>query len=136
AKVLGAGPTAATPAAGASTMWTARTDSAGSESRAGSVLGTPAYMPPEQARGEIDRLDARSDVFGLGSILCEILTGQPPFAGGDVSDSLGRAARGDLTETFARLDGCGADAELVRLAQACLAADPAGRPHGGPGGAA
>ena len=40
-------------------------------SQAGSVMGTPAYMPPEQASGDIDRLDERADVFALGSILCE-----------------------------------------------------------------
>ena len=39
------------------------------------------YMAPEQARGEIERLDERADVFALGSILCEILTGQPAFTG-------------------------------------------------------
>ena len=45
-------------------------------------MGTPAYMAPEQARGELDRVDERADVFALGSILCEVLTRQPAFAGG------------------------------------------------------
>ena len=61
---------------------TARSGSDGSDrSLVGSVLGTPAYMAPEQARGEIDRIDERADVFALGSILCEILTGEPAFTG-------------------------------------------------------
>jgi serine/threonine protein kinase len=55
-------------------------DSDGSFTRAGSVLGTPAFMPPEQAAGAVGKVDRRSDVFGLGAILVVILTGRPPFA--------------------------------------------------------
>jgi serine/threonine-protein kinase len=90
------------------------------------VLGTLAYMAPEQAQGR--GIDQRSDVFGLGAILCEILTGQPPYVGATSREIYRRAERADLAEALARLDGCGADPALVRLAQACLAADPAGRP--------
>jgi tetratricopeptide (TPR) repeat protein len=101
----------------------------GSETRAGSVLGTPAYMPPEQAIGAVDQIDERSDVFGLGAILCAILTGRPPFVGDTPESARQLAARAKLDDTRARLDGCGADPELVALAKRCLAADPADRPR-------
>ena len=94
----------------------------GSETAAGSVLGTPAFMPPEQAGGEIDKLDERADVFGLGAVLCVILTGKPPFVAGTADAVRLMAVRGDLDDAFARLDECGADAEVVALCKRCLAA--------------
>ena len=99
-----------------------------SSSLVGSVMGTPQYMPPEQARGEVDKLDERADVFALGAILCEILTGSPPYDG-TRDETLSRAARADLDEAYARLDGCAEKAELVQLAKDCLVAAPEARPR-------
>jgi serine/threonine-protein kinase len=61
--------------------------SATPQSLPGTILGTPAYMPPEQADGAHDRVDERADVFGLGALLCELLTGHPPYVGGCVAGS-------------------------------------------------
>jgi serine/threonine-protein kinase len=94
----------------------------------GEVMGTPAYMAPEQARGEGDRVDERSDVFGLGAMLCRILTGKPPFTGRDTFELFAKARACDHAEAIARLDGCGADTDLLQLAKTCLAAEPANRP--------
>jgi len=101
----------------------------GTQTQMGSVMGTPAYMPPEQALGENDNLDERADVFGLGAILCEILTGKPPYVAEDPTRVFRMAARGKLEDCLLRLDACDADRELIALAKDCLELEPADRPR-------
>jgi serine/threonine-protein kinase len=60
------------------------------ETMQGQVLGTPAYMSPEQAQGRLDLLGPASDVYSLGAILYELLTAVPPFSGGDTPELLQR----------------------------------------------
>ncbi len=95
----------------------------------GAAMGTIPFMAPEQARGEIDQLDERADVFGLGAMLSVILTGKPPFASSDPSAVFALARRGDLQDAFARLRQSGADIELLELCKACLAPSKEDRPR-------
>jgi tetratricopeptide (TPR) repeat protein len=99
------------------------------QTQAGSVLGTPSYMAPEQAGGEVARLDERCDVFGLGAILCVVLTGDPPYTGRDAEQVYRRAMGANQADAHARLDACGAEPELVGLCRRCLAPEPADRPR-------
>src|SRR5262249_29605373 len=69
------------------------------------VVGTPAYMPPEQAEGRLDRLDVRSDVYGLGAILYEILSGGPPFSGPETAPLLRRILHEPVAPPDARVAG-------------------------------
>jgi WD40 repeat protein/serine/threonine protein kinase len=60
----------------------------------GLVLGTPAFMAPEQAAGLHELIDQRTDVYGLGAILFQVLTGQPPYTGADSKETLQKARFG------------------------------------------
>jgi len=67
-----------------------------SETFSGSALGTPAYMSPEQARGELNRLGPRSDVYSLGATLYCLLTGKPPVEGDDIGAVLHAVQEGQF----------------------------------------
>jgi formylglycine-generating enzyme required for sulfatase activity/serine/threonine protein kinase len=89
----------------------------------GSVFGTPVYMPPEQAEGRVDEIDARSDVYALGSMLYELLAGYPPYVTVGLRatplEILGAVRSGPpvALESIAR----GLPAELVAIAEKAMA---------------
>lgn len=93
--------------------------------RTGALIGTPGYMAPEQARGE-KGLDHRADIFSLGSVLYEALTGRPPFSGTNVMAVLAKI----LLEEAAPVRDFRADVpeRLENLIQRMLAKDPDARP--------
>jgi eukaryotic-like serine/threonine-protein kinase len=82
------------PSVGEQTI--APSSSGSSETLPGSAMGTPAYMSPEQASGDLDRLGPRSDVYSLGATLYCLLTGKPPFEGDDIGEILRKVQAGDV----------------------------------------
>ncbi|MCC6336420.1 MAG: protein kinase [Myxococcales bacterium] len=92
----------------------------------GLVQGTPAYMPPEQARGQNWALDERSDVFALGGVLYRILAGKPPFVGLDADTTKELAVKGRAPPP-ARRDGQPMPRRLVAMCMRALSEDPAQR---------
>lgn len=63
--------------------------------KTGMAVGTPSYMPPEQATGKQDLIDARSDGYSVGAMLYEMLTGRPPFEGATLMETMEKVVRDD-----------------------------------------
>ncbi|MBX3466362.1 MAG: tetratricopeptide repeat protein [Planctomycetes bacterium] len=108
----------------------ARDARAGVRSATGDVIGTPAYMAPEQARGDVHRVGPWTDVWGLGAVLYECLVGQPPFQGKTAHDVMQRIIVDQAAppSTIRRRRGLDAVAEdLSTICLTALAKDPARR---------
>jgi serine/threonine-protein kinase len=90
-------------------------------------VGTPHYMAPEQARGNPDDVDERSDVFGLGALLFEVLSGQPPYGDGDSNIIMKRAAAGDVISIDKACERVGVSRRIRAIAERATQPDPAKR---------
>lgn len=101
-----------------------REESGGSQTLDGAVMGTPHYMPPEQAAGDLGRINERSDIYSLGAILYEILTRHPPVEGKTLQEVLRKAAEGSILPPAARAPGCTVPPELSAIAMKALAKNP------------
>ena len=95
------------------------------QTRTGDVLGTPAYMAPEQARGDAGRIGPRTDVYGLGAMLYELLHGKPPFRGSDRKAVLKQVLHGRL-ESATRKQGEPGQ-QLAAVCAKCLEKEPGDR---------
>lgn len=89
------------------------------------VAGTPAYMAPEQARGDFERIDARTDIYGLGAVLYELLTKERPHQGRTSAELLAAARQDDIRPPI-EIDR-ELPTEVNSLCLRCLARDPAKR---------
>lgn len=124
---------------------TSRGSSGDHRTQLGRVVGTPAYMPPEQARGDVDQIDARSDVYALGAMLYELLSGRAPYEGTDPRAVLHQVLAGPPlpvgqatptmtiglysidAEQVAAKTGPALPAELVNACARAMARDPSER---------
>jgi serine/threonine protein kinase len=94
----------------------------GDLTRANVVMGTPSYMPPEQAGGKARTLGPSADVYALGAILYECLTGRPPFRGASTLDTLDQVRHQEVIPP--RLFEAKIHRDLETICMTCLRKDP------------
>jgi serine/threonine-protein kinase len=98
----------------------------GMEEKQGAVVGTPCYMSPEQASGDLNAIDERSDVFSLGAILYEILTGTPPIPGNSLVQMVINARKCEIQSPDERVN-YPLPIGLVRITKKAISKEPAER---------
>jgi serine/threonine-protein kinase len=91
----------------------------------GAVIGTPSYMPPEQAEGKGDLIGPRSDLYSLGAILYELVTGRPPFRAASPFETIRQVIQDEPLSP--RLVNSGVPQDLETICLKCLQKDPARR---------
>lgn len=106
---------------------TTRLQTPGSQTLDGQVIGTPAYMPPEQARGDRDSIDERSDIYSLGAILYELLALRPPYEAQTASELIRRVATEPPPPPSERNPGAIIPTGLERITMKCLAPEQGDR---------
>jgi WD40 repeat protein len=93
----------------------------------GQVLGTPAFMSPEQAAGKLDEMGPATDVYGLGATLYTLLTGEPPFTAGDLESLMATVRKGLPIARYPRKLNRRIPAPLESICVAAMAVKPADR---------